>query len=77
MSDLLPVTPIIKQEKTKNAISQQLMGRFRSSFEELKPYPYASEIVIYNYTKLHIYCVKIKYLFSWITPIATTDIIYL
>jgi hypothetical protein len=42
------------------------MGRFRSSFEELKPYPYASEIVISNYTKLniHCHCVKVTYIFS-------------
>jgi hypothetical protein len=38
MSGFLPVTPFYP-EKTKNAISRQLMGRFRSSFEELKPYP--------------------------------------
>ena len=64
MSGLLPVTPIVHTAKTKNAISQQLIGRFRSSFEELKPYPYASEIVISNYTKLNIHCVKVTYLFS-------------
>ncbi len=40
------------------------MGRFRPSFEKLKPYPLASEIVISNYTKLNIHCVKVKYLFS-------------
>ena len=68
MSGLLPVTPIIYPGKTKNAISQQLMGRFRSSLEELKPYPYASEIAISNYTKLNIHCVKVTYLFSWTTP---------
>ena len=44
------------------------MGRFRSSFEDLKPYLYASEIVISHYTKLNIYCVKVKSLFSCITP---------
>ncbi len=59
MSDLLllPVTPTMHTAKNKNAISQQLMGRFRSSFEELKPYPYVSEIVMSNYTKLNIHCV--------------------
>ncbi len=64
MSDLLPVTAIVHTGKTKNAISQQLMGRFRSSFEELKPYPYASKIAISNYTKLNIHCVKVTYIFS-------------
>ncbi len=44
------------------------MSRFRSSFEELKPYPLASEIVISNYTNLDIHSVKVKNLFSWITP---------
>ena len=68
MSGLLPVTPIVHTAKTKNAISQQLMGRFRSSFEELKPYPYASETVISIFTKLYIHCVRVKYLFSGITP---------
>jgi len=59
-----------KKGKTKNAISQQLMGRFCSSFEELKPYPLAFEIVISKYTKLDINSVKVKNLFSWITPIS-------
>ncbi len=36
MSGLLPVTAIVHTGKTKNAISQQLMDRFHSSFEELK-----------------------------------------
>jgi hypothetical protein len=44
------------------------MGRFRSYFEELKPYPLASEVVISNYTELDIHSVKVKNLFSWITP---------
>jgi hypothetical protein len=39
---LLPVTPTIKTVKHENAISQQLLGRFRSSFQEMKHYPYAS-----------------------------------
>jgi hypothetical protein len=36
------------------------MGRFRSSLEDLKPYPYASEIAISKYTKRNIHCVKVK-----------------
>jgi hypothetical protein len=39
---LLPVTPTIKRGKPEIAISQQLLGSFRSSFQDLKPYPYAS-----------------------------------
>ncbi len=63
----LPVTPFFQRAKTKNAISQQLMGRFCSSCEESKPYPYASETVISNYsnTKLHVHihcvlCIVLK-----------------
>ncbi len=42
MPGLLPVTPTINTAKPEIALSQQLLGRFRSSFQELKPYPYAS-----------------------------------
>ena len=51
---LLPVTPTIHVAKREIAISQQLLGRFRSSFQELKPYPYASLHVISVYTTIHI-----------------------
>ena len=44
MSGFLPVTPTIHPAKPENAVSQQLLGRFRSSFEELKPYPYAPRL---------------------------------
>ncbi len=50
MSDLLPVTPTIQTAKPEITISQQLLSRFRSSFQGMKPYPYANEIIIYNCT---------------------------
>ena len=45
------------------------MGRFRSSFEELKPYPYASEIAISNYPKRNIHCVKVTDIFRELPPV--------
>ncbi len=48
---LLPVTPTRKTVKQEITLSQQLLGRFRSSFQEIKPYPYASYFVISVYTK--------------------------
>jgi hypothetical protein len=51
---LLPVTPTIHVAKREIAISQQLLGRFRSSFQESKPYPSASLYVISVYTKIQI-----------------------
>jgi hypothetical protein len=45
MPGLLPVTPTIKRGKPEIAISQQLLGRFRSSFQELKPYLYPSNLL--------------------------------
>ncbi len=41
---LLPVTPTVKTVKHENAISQQLLGRFRSSFQDMKPYPYVGMV---------------------------------
>jgi hypothetical protein len=61
---LLPVTPSRKTVKHKITISQQLLGRFRSSFQELKPYPYASYFVISVYTKIHSSCVNVPYIIS-------------
>ena len=65
---LLPVTPTRKTVKHEITISQQLLGRFRSSFQELKPYPYASYFVISVYTKIHSSGVNVPYIISWITP---------
>jgi hypothetical protein len=68
VSGFLPVAPSIHPAKPENAVSQQLLGRFRSSFEELKiealPLRLRSQIVISDYIKLHIFCVKVTYIFS-------------
>jgi hypothetical protein len=64
MSDLLPVTPTIQTAKPEITISQQLLGRFCSSFQGMKPYPYAYEIVIYNCTNINISGDKVHYIFS-------------
>ncbi len=63
MSDLLPVTPTIQTAKPEITISQQLLSRFRSSFQGMKPYPYANKIIIYNCININIYCDKVNSIF--------------
>jgi hypothetical protein len=74
MSGFLPVTPTIHPAKPENAVDQQLLGCFRSSFEELKPYPYAPRLSFSTIPNFIFFVLKLPTFFRELPLVQTSDV---